>query len=131
MLTVLTALDRIHNHRIGRRREQQAASWMTGLPPSLLAAFLAQTLGLSLKAIRGRGQMAVVAILLELFLQGLHLLTQLLHLVLHLDNLFIPLRKLLLQEALFFSQVDQFFFGCHGATVSALLLFDKLCRTPE
>ncbi len=46
----------------------------TGLPSGLLAAALAQTLGLSLKAVGGRRQMAVVALFLQALLPGLHLL---------------------------------------------------------
>ena len=61
--------------------------------------------------------MTVVAVLVELFLQGLHLLLQQHHLVLHLSDQRVSLRKLLLQQALFLSQVNHFFFGCHIPTV--------------
>jgi hypothetical protein len=53
----------------------------------------------------------IVAVLPEPVLQDLNLLTQ--------------------QDALFLLQSEQFFFGCHISTVSALLSFDKLSRTPE
>jgi len=45
---------------------------MTGLPSALLAAALAQALGLAMKAVRGGWQMAIVAIFLHTLLQGLH-----------------------------------------------------------
>ncbi len=128
----------MHDHRVGRRRQQQRASWVTKLSPRLLAAALAQTPRLSVKAIRGRRQMAIVTVFLELFLQRLHLLTQLLQLVLHLGNLLISLRQLLISPrqlflplTLFSSQLEQFFFGCHVATLSAFPSFDKSSRTPS
>jgi hypothetical protein len=52
-LTVVAVANRVHDHQIGRLRQLQGGSCMTGLPPRLLAAFLAQTLGLPMKAIRG------------------------------------------------------------------------------
>ena len=88
-LAVQALLDCMHDHPIGRRREHQRASWVTRLSPGLLAAFLTQALGLSMKAIRGRRQVAVVAVFLELVLQGLYLLTQRLDLLLLLSQLFI------------------------------------------
>ncbi len=84
-----------------------------------------------MKAIRAGRQVAIVAVLLEPFLQCLHLLTQQRDLLLHLGNLFISLHQLLLQQAFFFSELEQFFLGSHATTVSALPFFDKPCRTPE
>ncbi len=75
--------------------------------------------------------MAIVTVFLELFLQRLHLLTQLLQLLLHLGNLLISLRQLFLPMTLFSSQLEQFFFGRHGATLSAFPSFDKSSRTPS
>src|SRR6266699_1346483 len=131
LLTVVALLDRVHNHRIGSRRQLQGASQMTNLSPSLLAAFLAQALGLPMKAIGGGRQVTDVTVLVEPILQGLHLLTEQHDLLLHLDDLCILLGQLLLQQALFLSQFKHFFFGCHRATLSILSCFDKPSRTPE
>ena len=110
---------------------------MPGLPAGLLAAALAQALGLAMKSIRGGRQVTVVAVLVELFLQGLHLLLQQHHLVLHLSDQRVSLRKLLLQQALFLSQVNHFFFGCHIPTVfgsglvgKPLVLVNSYCFSP-
>jgi len=107
-LALLALLDPMHDHRVGRRRQQQRASWVTKLSPRLLAAALAQTPRLSVKAIRGRRQMAIVTVFLELFLQRLHLLTQLLQLVLHLGNLLISLRQLLISPRQLFLPLTLF-----------------------
>jgi hypothetical protein len=85
-LALLAALDRMHNHLIGRMREHQRASWMTGLPPWLLLAFLPQTLGLTMKAIRRGRQVTSVAIFLQALLQGLHLLLEQVNLLLQSRN---------------------------------------------
>src|SRR5258707_15827761 len=84
-----------------------------------------------MRAVRRRGQVAAVAVFLELLLQRLHLLTEPLELVLHLGNLLISLRQLFLPLTLFLSQLLQFFFGCHVATLSAFPSFDKSSRTPS
>ncbi len=94
-LTVLAVFDRVNDHRIGRLRQLQGVSCMTGLASGLLAASRAQALGLPMKAIRGGRKVAVVTVLLELFLQCLHLLVQKRDLLLHLGTLFISLRQLL------------------------------------
>ncbi len=75
--------------------------------------------------------MTVVAILFELLLQGMHLLSQQHDLVLHVGDHLISLRKLLLQEALFLSQVDHFFFGCHVPTLFGSGLLGKPSSTRE
>jgi hypothetical protein len=129
--TVQTELDWVNQHHIGRRREQQGASSMSGLSSRLLLANLAQTLGLPMKAIAGGRQVTVVAVLFELFLQGLHLLSEPRHLLLHLGDQLISVRKLLLQEAFFFSQVHHFFFGSHIPTVLGSGLPSKPSSTRE
>ncbi len=131
LLAVLALLDRVTHHQIGRLRQHQGVSGMTALSTRLLAAALAQTLGLPMKAVRRWGQVAVVAVFLELLLQRLHLLTEPLELVLHLGNLLISLRQVFLPLTLFSSQLLQFFFGCHVATLSAFPSFDKSSRTPS
>src|SRR5712692_967176 len=81
---MLALLNRMHDHRIRRGRKHQRASWVTRLSPGLLAAFLTQALGLPMKAIRGRRQMAVVTVFLELVLQRLHLILEEVYLLLEL-----------------------------------------------
>src|SRR5260370_32068212 len=144
-LTVLAELHRVDNHLIGRGREHQGVPWMTGLPAGLLATWLAQTLGLPMKAVRGWRQMAVVAIFLQALLQGLHLPRQQLSLLLQslnqalllVDHRLLHVNCLLLQTGSFpqrlilFSQGDQFFFWCHGSTVLGSGLQGKSCSTPE
>ena len=80
-LRVLARLHGVNQHLVGRGREHQAACGMTGLPSGLLATFEAQTLGLTMKTVRGRRQMAGVAIFLQALLQGLRLLPQQRHLL--------------------------------------------------
>ena len=111
--------------------QRQGRPLVACLASGFLPAWLAQTLGLSHKAIRRGGQMTVVAILLQPFLQRLHLFGERSQLLLHLDDQLLSLRQLLLQQLLFLSQLDQFFFSCHAATLSPLGHFDKLSRTPE
>src|SRR5258708_6850175 len=62
VLTVLAVFDRVDDYRIGSLRHLQRAPWMISLSSRLLAAFLAQALGLPMKAIRGGRQVAVLAI---------------------------------------------------------------------
>jgi hypothetical protein len=113
---------------------------MTDLPAGLLATFGAQTLGLTMKAVRGRRQMAVVAIFLHPLLQGLHLLPQprqlLLqsfdHALLLLDDALLSLDLLVLhtnsflQPLILLSQAHDFFFCRHGPT---LLAFGVSCKS--
>src|SRR5260221_4761732 len=89
--------------------------------------------------------MAVVAIFLQALLQGLHLPRQQLCLLLQslnqalllVDHRLLHVNCLLLQTGSFpqrlilFSQVDQFFFWCHGSTVLGSGLQGKSCSTPE
>jgi hypothetical protein len=131
LLAVQTGLDWVNQHHIGRRREQQCASSMSRLSTGLLLANLAQALGLPMKAVGGRWQVTVVAVLVELLLQGLHLLSEPRHLLLHLGDQLITLSKLLLQEAFFLSQGNHFFFGCHGFTVLGSGLPSKPSSTRE
>jgi hypothetical protein len=97
LLTVVAELNWVNQHYLGRKREQQAASWMIDLSPSLLAAFPAQTLGLQMKAVGGGWPVAVVAILVQAVLQFLYLLPEQRYLSLLQAHL-------LLQQADFLSQ---------------------------
>jgi hypothetical protein len=135
-LTVLAALHQVDNHLIGRWREHQSASRVIGLPSGLLAASLAQTLGLTMKAIGGGWQMAVVAVLFQPLLQSLHLLLEQAYLrmqpfdqgLLLVEQRLLLLKQDLLQLDLLLLQADSFpqvlillshfFFSRHVATVS-------------
>ena len=110
-LTVLAAFHRVHDHQIGRRRQLQGVSCMTGLSPRLLAALLAQTLGLSPKAVGGGRQVAVVAIFGLLGFQDAETLSQ-------------PC-DLGSQSPILFSELVQFFVCGHIAT---LLACSSLCK---
>src|SRR5258708_32504715 len=61
VLTVLAVFDRVDDYRIGSLRHLQRAPWMIRLSSRLLAAFLAQALGLPMRAICGVGHVEVVA----------------------------------------------------------------------
>src|SRR6266487_3339891 len=124
---------------IWRRRELQARSLMSWLPARFLLAFLAQAFRCAHKPIRGRRQVAIVAIFREPISQGFQLLAQAAHLLtvlldhsvllreqllLLLDG-FIPLRQLFSQNLILFSQIDQFFFDRHALTLLGLTPFGK------
>ena len=81
---------------------------MTGLSSRLLAAFLAQTLGLPMKAIRGRGKVTVMAAFGQPGLQVTNAFTQHLHLV--------------SQGAILLSQLFQLFVFVHVCTLLACSL---------
>ena len=123
-LTMLAALHPLHDHLIGRGRKAQTLTRMARLSTWLFAALLPQTLGLAYKPIRGRRQMAVVAIFAQLLFQCLHTLQQL-------SNQFVPVRKLFFQCLILFSKWDQFFFWLHTCyfTRSSALL--QAGRRPE
>jgi hypothetical protein len=124
---------------IWRGRELQAGSPVSWLPSRLLPAPLAQAFRFAHKPIRGGRQVAIVAIFRESVSQGFQLLAQAAQLLpvvldhgvllrqqrlLLLDS-FIPLRQLLPQTLILFSQRDQFFFDRHALTLLALTLFGK------
>jgi len=107
----LAVIHRMHDHQIGGLRQLQGLSGMTGLSARLLAAFLAQTLGLPMKAIRGRGQVTVLAIFGQLRFQRADAFAQHPHLV--------------SQGAILLSQLFQFFVFGHVCTLLACSLFCK------
>jgi hypothetical protein len=112
VLTVLAALHGVHQHLIGRGRQQQAAPWMTGLPSRFLATALAQALRLTMKAIGGWRQMAVMAIFLQALLQGMHLVRKLGHLLLQLlDHVLLLLDHRLLRLKLLLLHTYSFLQG--------------------
>jgi hypothetical protein len=139
VLTVSTSLDRVPDDFIWDLRQTQGVAFMTRLSTRLLAAFLAQTSGLPHEPIRGRGQVAIVAVFPQVLLQGFHLLRKqndllLLQAILlfqQANALLLLLDQLLLQSILFFqqavlfSQVDQFFFLSHALTLHIFARFDK------
>src|SRR5262249_31778162 len=130
-LTVLAPVYWVDDHCIGGGRQHQRAAWVTSLSTGLLATALTQTLGLAMKPIRGGWQMTVVAVLVALHLQRMHLLSQQLQLVLQVSDQLISLRKLLLQQPLFLLQACHFFFGCHILTVVGSGLVGKPSSTRE
>ncbi len=111
VLTVLAVVNRMNNHQIGRLRQLQGVSCMTGLSPGLLAAFLAQTLGPPMKAIRGGGQVTVVAIFGELSFQHADAFAQSSHLV--------------SQGGILLSELFQLFVFGHACTLLACSLLCK------
>ena len=111
VLTVLAVFDRVDDYRIGSLRHLQRAPWMISLSSRLLAAFLAQALGLPMKAIRGGRQVAVVAIFGLLRFQYAQTLSQ-------------P-RDLGSQGRILFSELVQFFVFGHTGT---LLACSSLCK---
>ena len=104
-LTVLAMVYRVHNHQIGCRRHLQGVSCMTGLPSRLLAAFLAQTLGLPMKAIRGRRKMTVMTVFDKLSFQR--------------ADAFAQHRHLVSQSAILLSELFQLFVCSHACTLLA------------
>src|SRR5579871_54753 len=108
-LTVL-ALGNLRqgDHFIGGLAHLKRSPSMSSLSSGFLPAALAQATGFLLapKAIRGRWQRAIVAVLRQSLFQGLHPLEQL-------HKLFVPLRKLFSQGLIFCSELLQFFFGFH------------------
>lgn len=77
LLTDRTGLCCLHHHLIRHLHPHQMMALMPFLSARGLLAFLPQALGLTSKAIGGRGQMAVVAIFAETRFQFLHTLGQL------------------------------------------------------
>src|SRR5207244_559762 len=110
-LTMLTGVHWVDDHLIGRLRQLQRVAGMTSLASGFLAASLAQTLGLSLKAIGGGGQVTVVAIFGQLGFQHADALAQSSHLV--------------SQGPILFSQLFQFFVFGHACTLLACSLLCK------
>jgi hypothetical protein len=127
------------NDLIWRAGELQAGSRVSWLPARLLLALWAQAFRLAPKPIRGRGQVAIVAIFGGPVSQGVHLLAQAAHLLpvvlddgvllgqqrLLLLDQFVSLRQLFSQYPILFSQSDQFFFDRHALTLLALTPFGK------
>jgi len=110
-LTVLAGVHRVQDHQIGGLRQLQGVSCMTGLSSRLLATFLAQTLGLPMKAIRGRGKVTVMAIFGELRFQR--------------TDAFAQQRHLFSQGAILVSQLFQLFVFGHACTLLACSLLCK------
>jgi hypothetical protein len=111
VLTVLAGVHWVYDHQIGCLRQLQGVSCMTDLSSRLLAAFLAQTLGLPMKAIGGRGKMTVMAIFGEPGFQVVDAFAQHPYLV--------------LQGPILLSQLFQFFVFGHVCTLLACSLLCK------
>jgi hypothetical protein len=144
-LALLTAFHRMHQHLIGTGREQQRLASVALLPPWLLAALLAQTLGLTAEPIRGGGQVAIVAVFGQSLLQGLHLRREVSDLLLlqaefpfqQADLFLLPTQQFLLQAGLLsqqpilLSKLNHFFFCCHACTLPTFEEFWQVSRRPE
>ncbi len=74
LLARFTLLDLLEGHLIGSGRPLQGRTRMSWLSACSLLALLAQTLGLTHKAVRRRGQVAIMAIFRKPILQGFHVL---------------------------------------------------------
>ena len=72
-LAVLTAVDRMHDHRIRRGREDQGPAGVPPLSARLLATWLAQAPLLTPESIRRRRQVTIVTVFRQALLQLLHL----------------------------------------------------------
>lgn len=139
VLTRFTSLYRQVGDLIGGGRELQARSRVSWLSSRWLPALLAQAFRCAHRPIRGRRQVAIVAIFREPVLQGFQVLAQALHLLtlvldhgvvlreqrLLLLDQFVPLRQLFPQHLILFSQMLQFFFHRHARTLLALTPFGK------
>ena len=138
-LTPLTAFHRMHYHLIGTRREHQRFAGVALLTAWLLSALLAQALGLTAETIRRGGQVAIVAIFGQPFVQRLHLLSEPGHLLLLQAKFPFQQRDLLLlssdrfllqaglhsQQPILLSELLQFFVCCHALTLHAFASFGK------
>jgi hypothetical protein len=124
-LTVLAAVHLMHDHRVRCRRELQGLAVVARLSSGFLLAFLAQTLWLAHKPIRGGRLMAVVARLAQAFFQGLHPLEQV-------RNQFVLLGKLAVSQRLIFcSKLDWVFFWLHASYFTHSFALLQARRRPE
>jgi hypothetical protein len=113
-LAVLTVGDRCQDHLlISFWDHLQGLTLMARLPARLSLALLTQAsrFSLSAKAVRGWWQRAILAVSGQLLLQPFDFFRQVL--------------DLLTQLAIFFSQLDQFFFRCHALTLLSVMGFGK------
>ena len=103
---------------VGGGRPLQARAWMPWLPSRFLLALAAQAFGCAHKTIRGRRQVAIVAIFREPVPQAFHLLAQAAHLLTVLQDHGVLLREQLLLLLDNFVSLRQLFpqhlilFGC-------------------
>src|SRR5258708_28968049 len=108
----------IRDHPIGAAMALQRRAWVTLLSASFLPALLAQALGLSHEAVRGRRQVTVVTIFGQPLFQRLHPLLQV-------SDQFISLGQSLMQVFILLSKLKQFFFWRHALTLQYVELFGK------
>jgi hypothetical protein len=102
VLAVVTAGDGMHDHLIGAGMPHQRRACVILLSASFLPALLAQALGLSHKAVRGRRQVTVVTVFGQPLFQRLHPLLQL-------SDQFISLGQSLRPFFILLSKLKQFF----------------------
>src|SRR5947199_3063484 len=108
----------MHDHLIGARMPLQRRAWVTLLSARFLPALLAQTLGLSHEAVRGRRQVTVVTVFGQPLFQRLHSLLQV-------SDQFISLGQSLMQFLILLSKLKQFFLWRHALTLHSVELFGK------
>lgn len=112
------------HHLIGHLTPLQALAWMTRLSADFLAAFFAQTLRLTDKAIEGRRKATIATIFPPLFLQGRYTLRE------PFDE-FITLGQLLFQVTIFLFQFPELLFCCHASNLPRSLSSWQVSSTPE
>ena len=132
VLAGFTGENVLLHHFIWGGRPLQARSWMSWLPSRWFLALFAQAFRLSDETIRGRRQVAIVAIFREPLVQGFHLLGQTAVLLTQLLNqdVLLPEQRLLLPDQLvtlrqLLSQRDEFFFDRHALTLLPLMPLGK------
>lgn len=125
VLAVLTALHRMHHHRVRARGKRQGRARMSFLSPRLLPTFLAQALGLAHEPIGGWRQVAIAAVFGQPLFQGVETLLQL-------GDQFILFRQLFLLHCYLFplapifgTKLDEFLFCCHDPTLHGFRLLHK------
>ena len=102
VLAVLKAGDGMHDHLVGAGMPHQCRAFMALLSASFLPTLLAQALGLSHEAVRGRRQVTVVTVFGQPLFQRLHSLLQV-------SDQFISLGQSLMQFLILLSKLKQFF----------------------
>jgi len=113
-LAVLAMLNGLHNHFIGLRRQAQTLTRMALLSAWLFATWLAQTLLLPYKPIRGGRQMTMVALFAQSLFQRLHTLEQLRDQFVSLGQLAVSQRQLLSQCLILGLKLVLVFFWLHA-----------------
>jgi hypothetical protein len=113
VLTGFTPFYLLEGDLIWCARELQARSGVSWLPARLPLALFTQAFRLARETIRGRRQMAVMAVFAHALFQRVKALLQL-------SNQFVSLLQLLFQQDIFLFQLRESFFWSHAATLHPL-----------